>query len=249
MMAAPAPAFRWRHADVYGLARRNCTMCAGGGFRIGSAGPIEGSPCKCVLREIFRACHAQFRYCATHAGLVTHVSFHGDCPSVQRGWRAKDADYQIDFVNLCKRALGVDSIEYKIFRFHFLLGADWKLCCRKLGIDRGTFFHAVYRVEEKCGRAFRETQPYALYPIDEYYSPPTRGTAVRAMPSAAEPRAFTPLRPPLAPKPRIRLNAPKADTVRVKTLVKRPSARAAHVAVAPLPQAHMRQTLGLPPAP
>ena len=42
--------------------------------------------------------------------------------------------------------------EDKIFRYHFLLGADWKLCARKLGIDRGNFFHAVYRIEQKLGR-------------------------------------------------------------------------------------------------
>ena len=48
---------------------------------------------------------------------------------------------------------------FRIFRFHFLLGADWKLCCRRLNIDRGTFFHAVYRIEQKLGRAYREIRP------------------------------------------------------------------------------------------
>jgi hypothetical protein len=38
-----------------------------------------------------------------------------------------------------------------------------------LKIDRGTFFHTVYRVEEKLGRAFAETEPYALYPLDDYF--------------------------------------------------------------------------------
>jgi len=35
--------------------------------------------------------------------------------------------------------------------------------------DRGTFFHCVYRVEQKLGRTFREVQPYSLYPLDEYF--------------------------------------------------------------------------------
>jgi len=36
-----------------------------------------------------------------------------------------------------KRVLEED--EFKIFRFHFLLGADWKLCCQRLNLDRGDF--------------------------------------------------------------------------------------------------------------
>ena len=38
-----------------------------------------------------------------------------------------------------------------------------------MNIDRGTFYHCVYRVEQKLGRTFREVQPYSLYPLDEYF--------------------------------------------------------------------------------
>jgi hypothetical protein len=68
----------------------------------------------------------------------------------------------------------LDDSEHRLFRYHFLLGADWKLCARKLSVDRGNFFHAVYRVEQKLGRAFRELQPYALFPLDEYFNGPSR---------------------------------------------------------------------------
>jgi hypothetical protein len=60
--------------------------------------------------------------------------------------------------------------EHTIFRYHFLLGADWKLCCRKLEMDRGNFFHSVYRIEQALGRAFRELQPCPLYPLHEYFT-------------------------------------------------------------------------------
>ncbi|HSU32024.1 MAG TPA: hypothetical protein VLJ11_12400 [Bryobacteraceae bacterium] len=72
-----------------------------------------------------------------------------------------------DFVLVSRRTLS--EYEYKVFKYHFLLGADWKLCCRKLGIDRGEFFHEVYRVQQKLGRTFRELEPYALFPLDEYF--------------------------------------------------------------------------------
>jgi len=67
--------------------------------------------------------------------------------------------------------------EYRLFRYHFLLGADWKLCTRKLGVDRGNFFHSVYRIEQKLGRMFRELEPYPLFPLDDYFHGPSRMVA------------------------------------------------------------------------
>jgi hypothetical protein len=63
----------------------------------------------------------------------------------------------------------LDDEEHTLFRYHFLLGADWKLCCRRLKIDRGSFFHMVYRIEQKLGRIFAELKPYPLYPVNEYF--------------------------------------------------------------------------------
>ncbi len=82
-------------------------------------------------------------------------------------WGRKDEEYIADFTLVSRRTLTAD--EYRIFNYHFLLGADWKLCCRKLKMDRGNFFHAVYRIQQKLGKVFRELEPYALYPLDEYF--------------------------------------------------------------------------------
>jgi hypothetical protein len=56
-----------------------------------------------------------------------------------------------------------------IFRRHFLGGADWKACIGLAKINRGQFFHAVYRCKEQIGRACFMMQPYALFPLDEYF--------------------------------------------------------------------------------
>ena len=83
-----------------------------------------------------------------------------------------------DFCLIAERTLG--ELENRILRYYFLLGADWKLCSRRLNLDRGTFFHLVYRVEEKLGRAYAETEPYALFPLDDYFGGamrPARATA------------------------------------------------------------------------
>jgi len=82
-------------------------------------------------------------------------------------WGRKDEEYVADFCLVSRRTL--DEFEYKVFKYHFLLGADWKLCTRKLKIDRGSFFHAVYRIEQRLGRVFRELEPYGLFPLDEYF--------------------------------------------------------------------------------
>jgi hypothetical protein len=91
-------------------------------------------------------------------------------------WGRKDEEYIADFCLVARRTL--DEFEYRLFRYHFLLGADWKLCTRNLKIDRGNFFHAVYRIEQKLGRMFRELEPYSLFPLDEYFSGPSRSGAV-----------------------------------------------------------------------
>jgi hypothetical protein len=36
-------------------------------------------------------------------------------------------------------------------------------------MDRGTFFHSIYRIEQRLGRVFAELEPYALYPLSEYF--------------------------------------------------------------------------------
>jgi hypothetical protein len=90
-------------------------------------------------------------------------------------WGMKDEEYMADFCLVSKRAL--EDVEYQLFRYHFLLGADWKLCCRRLNMDRGSFFHQLYRIEQKLGRVYRELRPHALFPLDEYFGGTVRKDA------------------------------------------------------------------------
>ena len=77
-------------------------------------------------------------------------------------WGRKDEEYCADFLLISKRTLTAE--EHKVFTYHYLLGADWKLCCARMNIDRGQFFHCVYRIEQRLGRTFRELTPYSLFP-------------------------------------------------------------------------------------
>jgi hypothetical protein len=104
-------------------------------------------------------------------------------------WGRKDEEYIVDFLNVTKRALSDD--EHRIFRYHYLLAADWKMCCRKLNIDRGTFYHEIYKIQEKLGRIYRDLQPYGLYPLDQYFRGATKEDAVCITPIRAKVETWT----------------------------------------------------------
>ena len=186
----------WTHEETFGLSNVKCSRCEGTGLRPGIHRDGK-SPCNCVLRNIFRACLRRFYFCAANEPYRSKVVLM-PCQGydVNATWTRHGEDYMADFYLVAKRTLTED--EFRIFRYHFLLGADWKLCCRRLGIDRGSFFHSVYRIEQKLGREYRELRPYSLYPIDEYFGGTIRKARVLTMPSVPAPAGEKNiLRPPV----------------------------------------------------
>lgn len=170
----------WDRTKTIALAPVSCTYCHGYGLRLARNG--KEAPCHCVFRAIFCACYNRFRECVAkgpHTSAVTLEFCRGE--QSRRTYSRKREEFMADFCLISRRVL--DEPEHIIFRFHFLLGADWKLCCQRFRIDRGTFFHHVYRIQEKLGRAFAEIEPYALFPLDEYFS----GMIRRPAASAARP--------------------------------------------------------------
>ncbi len=161
----------WTRSETLALAMHQCAQCHGSGLRLARKGLL--SPCNCVLRSIFRICYARFEKCVTQERHLSRVSTEPHVGRSRPGsWGRKDEEFIADFTLIARRTLTPE--EHRLFRFHFLLGADWKLCSRQLGIDRGNFFHAVYRIEQKLGRVFREVEPYPLFPLDDYFHGPSR---------------------------------------------------------------------------
>lgn len=145
-MAAPAIAVD-RRISV-GLAAPSCAKCGGLGM-VCSGRPRALRACSCVLRRIFRECYRRY----------------DDC-----GWEPAAfvaAEYRADFELIARRVL--NELERQIFRLHFVRGLDWKVCTRRCGIDRGSFFHRVYEIEETLGSAYQGTEPYGLYPTTVYF--------------------------------------------------------------------------------
>jgi hypothetical protein len=179
----------WNRSETLALAMHQCAYCNGSGLRLARKGAL--APCNCVLRSIFRICYNRFVQCVTQERHLSKISLE---PHLGRSrpysWGRKDEEFIADFCLLARRALTPE--EHRLFRYHFLLGADWKLCARKLGLDRGNTFHAIYRIEQKLGRMFREVEPYPLFPLDDYFHGPSR-LALPRPPGAPGPRA--PARP------------------------------------------------------
>jgi hypothetical protein len=184
----------WNRSETVALAKNCCTLCHGLGLHLGRG--AEATPCNCVLRAIFRACYARFRHCASKEKYMSKISLEFvNGRERNYSWGRKDEEYIADFVLVSRRTLS--ELDYKVFKFHFLLGADWKLCCRRLAIDRGNFFHAIYRIERTLGRVFRELQPYGLFPLDEYFHGSIRAEPIVIRRTAPPLRMGPALRPAL----------------------------------------------------
>jgi hypothetical protein len=166
----------WSRSETLALAQQSCTFCYGLGLRAGRNGC--STPCNCVFRNIFKACYARFRQCTSKEKYISRVSLEAN-PGRQRKsvWGLKNEEYIADFTLVSRRTLQGDALQTFIFKYHYLYGADWKAVVRQWNahpkhpqIDRGMFFHEVYRIQQRLGRVFRELEPHSLFPLDEYFN-------------------------------------------------------------------------------
>lgn len=187
------------------LAPNSCASCYGLGRRPGRNG--NDSICNCVLRGIFRRCLARYR----------QVSGSNEFPPMDIRRGLPNYEFAADFVLVSERTLlGMTRYEFnlrdkpeplawRIFKMHVLQAADWRYCCAKLGVNRGEFFHEVYRVEQRLGRAYAEIAPIPLYPFGRYFgsTPEKRasrdaaGSAGRSRERKALGKVFSAEAPPL----------------------------------------------------
>jgi hypothetical protein len=139
-------------------------------------------------------CYNRFRACVEREKYMSKASFEIHSGPDRRGtWGRKDEEYIADFLFVVQQRLNEE--EYKIFRYKFLLGADWRLCQRQVGMDRGTFFYTVYRIEAMLGKVFAELQPYSLYPLREYFQSTPLKHRAKALPGFDV--KVVPIRPPV----------------------------------------------------
>lgn len=173
--AEPVNIEGWRDGECVALARQNCAVCHGSG-RTGKI--VSPQVCNCVLRAVFRICWHKWSELSTADRSLSRVQMEN---VLQRGNRRRPTygrkweEYIADFELLCRRTLADNPPELMIFDLHFIRGIEWHKAVPRLrgegfAMDRGQFFHVVYRIMSKLGGVLRTTQPYGLYPVDEYFS-------------------------------------------------------------------------------
>lgn len=185
----------WNHS-IIALAKERCVTCGGyGQWKTQSLGHTR--ICQCVYLAIFRACHSKFRFIIENQRHISPVHYERVQGAQYRAmYGRKNEEFVADFLLIAKRTLNAE--EHRLFKWRFLLGADWSLCARRLGINRNRqpFFHLIYAIEAKLGRAYRETRPYALFPLDEYFGGVV--TVDRVRPIEAPEDKVSPVRAPVA---------------------------------------------------
>ena len=126
----------WNVSELYMLGAASCTNCNGSGIHRVNKGELV--PCGCALRAVFRACHQRFRI-SLGRGHCRTASFERNPrgKTHRNSWSRKEEEYIADFELVSRRHL--DAFHYKIFRYHFLLGADWKLYGRRFGMNGAPF--------------------------------------------------------------------------------------------------------------
>jgi hypothetical protein len=143
----------WAEIDPTVVSLRQCRYCHGEGFVRGRG--AERRPCDCVLRGIFYAATEYVREWWT-----------GEIPDCSTRWtfgyRAKELRVDIDLA--AKAVLG--AADYRIFDLRFTLGLDWPACCRVLRMDRGAFWHRVYRIAAIVGAEIVER---GIWPLGRYF--------------------------------------------------------------------------------
>ena len=143
----------WPRGLLLSLATLDCERCHGVGMT-----PRICTVCKCVLRAVF---HRVFNHYSEiqeqHQAQALLV-----CRSGQ-----PEIEYMADVEHIARRHLTPG--RWHLFREHILRRREWSEVAPEIGLDRGNFYHEVYRVEEILGKAFFETRPYGLFPPGSYF--------------------------------------------------------------------------------
>ena len=150
------------------LASHSCATCQGSGL---SLSRDTASLCACVCRRIFGAMidrYQQYHAEANHTECSMPKAAQNSkyTSDGSRTWCRPREEYCADVWLLAKRIL--DAEHFKVFALHFIECREWRECSRRMHVDKGRFFHCVYRVMVQVGRAAVELRPYPLYPVDAY---------------------------------------------------------------------------------
>lgn len=135
----------------------SCELCHGFG-----RSAKRGVTCPCVYRGIFGECLERYHALAASDGRGRGCFIevvHGHLTTTM-----KSSEYMADFDLAARRAL--DQAERQVLRLFFVENKTWRACALRSQVDKGTFFHAVYRTAQRMGQELARS---GLWPLDEYF--------------------------------------------------------------------------------
>ncbi len=160
------------------LSAPSCRRCGGYGAIRTRRGHRT---CGCVYRRIFRVCLTSYHHCEASMGSAGAVQYErvghaqGRCAIVAS---FKRAEYAADFIMLARRVLATRPVELAVFEAYHVDALEWVAAAPRVNrllrlrrpLNRGTFFHAVYRAEGLLGKAIINSRPYSLFPPCKYFA-------------------------------------------------------------------------------
>ncbi len=187
-MNSPVIPAQWSPQSIVDLANPRCMKCRG----LGTS--HKPGPCGCVLRRVFNICYHKYESITSSDRYQSKVTTRGGINACR-----PNEEYVADFVLIGRRVLSTHpKLLQQVFELHILRGLESLICVNKIRtVNRGRFFHGVYKVQELLGREFHDLTPYALYPLQSYFS---RSIELKVIPVSEVTlvKAVVPIRPPLA---------------------------------------------------
>jgi hypothetical protein len=117
--------------------------------------------------QAFRQCYTRWAECVSRAGSGSRASADPVGRPKTYSYGRKTEEYIADFELTANRHLHGE--ERLLFRVHFLLGADAKLCARQFHTSEPEVKLRIIAIENKLGKVFRELKPYSLWPVRAYF--------------------------------------------------------------------------------
>ena len=157
------------------LANHKCVKCKGSGIT------PTGADCACMSRRVFTDVIQRYRLIADIVRQAPTLTITESGVLASR----PGEEFMADVCLVAKRSL--DDLEWRIFQMHVIGHMAWRGCVERIkGLSRGEFFHAVYRIQQKLGIAFRRVRPYPLFPLDEYFAQGPRITLADIRPKMTQ---------------------------------------------------------------
>lgn len=162
----------WPREIALALADPRCGRCRGLGMVLmrHEGRDVQMKPCSCAARRAFRDVMRRYRALAARSGMHSKAIFNevGSGTRRARAYARPVEEFLADVEIVIRRTLSADDL--RLWRLRHVAGGTIGTAATALELAWGTAQWRVYRLEELAGRAFVETRPHAVWPVEQYFA-------------------------------------------------------------------------------